>query len=228
MDICIQKEAIEEEIKEACIRSHRSPEDVTLIAVTKYVSPATTAAALDAGIQHIGESKVQDAIPKWDELGSRGTWHFIGHLQTNKVKYILGKFSYIHSLDRLSLAEEIEKRSDGLQLPPLSAFIQVNISGEESKYGLNPEELFPFLEELNQFSSLQPVGIMTMAPFVEDPEKARPVFAKAREMLERAKEHYPQFPLKYLSMGMSNDFVVAVEEGATHVRIGSRLVGREF
>jgi pyridoxal phosphate enzyme (YggS family) len=215
-------------IAAACARAGRSPEEVNVIAVTKYVSPERIREALDAGILHIGESKAQTGVPKWEQLGERGTWHFIGHLQTNKVKQILGKFTYVHSLDRLSLANELEKRGEQAGVVT-RCLVQVNISGEESKQGLNPEEVLPFLKEIESYQHIEVVGLMTMAPYVEDPEETRWIFRTLREMRDQLQqEKLANAPLQHLSMGMSNDFEVAVEEGATFVRIGTALVGNEM
>ena len=215
-------------IAEACARTGRSPEEVNVIAITKYVSLETTRTALDAGIMHIGESKAQNAVPKWEQLGNRGNWHFIGHLQTNKVGAILGKFTYLHSLDRLSLAKELEKK--GKQSGVVTrCMVQVNISGEETKQGLTPEEVLPFLKDIESYQHLEVVGLMTMAPYVEDPEETRWIFRNLREMRNQLqKEQLANAPLQHLSMGMSNDYEVAVEEGATFIRIGTALVGNEI
>jgi pyridoxal phosphate enzyme (YggS family) len=216
---------VERRIAEACVRAGRSREEVELIAVTKYVSQDTTKAVLDQGINHIGENRWQDAKEKWEALGERGIWHFIGHLQTNKVKDILGRFAWIHSLDRLSLAKEIEKRAskEGLIVPCL---IQLNVSGEESKHGMDPERLPEFLLEVREMQHIELQGFMTMAPFEDDPEAIRPVFRKLRQIRNDVNEKY-NLNLVHLSMGMSNDFEVAIEEGATMIRLGSILVGRE-
>jgi pyridoxal phosphate enzyme (YggS family) len=216
---------VERRIAEACVRAGRSREEVELIAVTKYVSQDTTKAVLDQGINHIGENRWQDAKEKWEALGERGIWHFIGHLQTNKVKDILGRFAWIHSLDRLSLAKEIEKRAskEGLIVPCL---IQLNVSGEESKHGMDPERLPEFLLEVREMQHIELKGFMTMAPFEDDPEAIRPVFRKLRQIRNDVNEKY-NLNLVHLSMGMSNDFEVAIEEGATMIRLGSILVGRE-
>ena len=147
-------------------------------------------------------------------------------MQSKKVRHVIGKFPYIHSLDRLSLAEEIEKRAETLNLT-VKCFVQANVSGEQSKYGLPPERLPQFLQKLNVFSRIQVIGLMTMAPFEEDPEKTRPVFRSLREWRNRLNEEAVyRAPITELSMGMSNDFEVAVEEGATWVRLGTILVGK--
>jgi len=212
---------------EACQRSGRSRDEISLIAVTKYVSLETTRQVLDAGQTHIGENRWQDAREKWEELGSRGIWHFIGHLQTNKVKDVLGRFSYIHSLDRLSLATELQKKAEAADLT-VNCFIQLNVSGEASKHGLSPDQLMSFAGQLRSLDRIHITGLMTMAPYEAEPEATRPVFRGLREWRDRLNE---QAILPYrvtgLSMGMSNDFEIAVEEGATWLRLGSILVGRE-
>lgn len=218
---------VKQRIEDACARSGRSPDGVQLIAVTKYVSLETTQAVLDLGIDQIGENRWQDAKEKWEALGHRGTWHFIGHLQTNKVKDVIGRFRWLHSLDRLSLAKEIEKRAaqDGRRI---SCLIQLNVSGEESKHGMEPKELSDFIEQVLQMKHLDLRGLMTMAPYSDDPEEARPIFRELRNLQEDMRKRFgKELQLDHLSMGMSNDFEVAIEEGATMVRLGSVLVGKE-
>jgi len=214
-------------IAACCDRVGRNPSEVQIVAVTKYVSLETTRSALEAGIRHIGESRTQDAVPKWEALGAEAaTWHFIGHLQTNKVRDMIGRFTYVHSLDRLSLAEELNKR--GAQQDIVTrCMVQVNISGEETKHGLNSQDVPDFLMILRDMPHIEVSGFMTMAPYVEDPEETRWIFRKLRELRDRMKEKYPELPLEHLSMGMSNDYHIAVEEGATFIRLGSTLVGDE-
>ena len=215
-------------IAEACRKSGRRPEDVQLIAVTKYVGLETTRAVLDIGIEHIGENRVQEAVPKYEELGERGTWHFIGHLQRNKVKDVLGRFTYIHSLDRHSLAKELSKRAKQRDLT-VNCVLQVNVAVEESKFGLAPGELTEFARAVAEMPHLRIVGLMTMAPFVDNPEEVRPVFRQLRSLRDELYAlELPHIGVLELSMGMSNDYTVAVEEGATIVRLGSVLVGREM
>ena len=218
---------VDERITAACKRSGRNREDVGVIAVTKYVSTAMTSKVLDHGLIHIGENRWQNAEDKWNALHDRGIWHFIGHLQTNKVKDVIGKFACIHSLDRLSLAKEIEKKAGQVDLQ-VECMLQVNISGEESKYGLEPEEVVPLLKQIREFPHVHITGLMTMAPFEEDAERTRPVFRGLRELRDDLnRQALTNQPLTHLSMGMSNDYEVAVEEGATWVRLGSVLVGKE-
>ncbi|WP_424768302.1 YggS family pyridoxal phosphate-dependent enzyme [Paenibacillus sp. sgz302251] len=226
---------VEERIKQACERSGRSREEVQVIAVTKYVSTGTAQEAVRHGLLHLGENRWQDAQAKWEAISGmlendtakQPIWHFIGSLQTNKVKDVIGKFTYMHSLDRLSLAEAINKRAAQLDIV-VPCFIQVNVSGEASKHGLEPVELLPFLEQLQQLRSLQPIGLMTMAPYEAEPEETRPVFRALRELRDELQRSstYAQ-SITHLSMGMSNDFEVAIEEGATWIRLGTILVGKE-
>lgn len=219
-------ERVKETIATACHKSGRRPGDVQLIAVTKYASEETTRAVLDLGLEHIGESRAQEAVPKYEALGERGTWHFIGHLQRNKVKYVLGRFTYIHSLDRYSLAKEINKRAEREDLE-VNCFIQVNVAGEARKFGLAPSEVMEFAKEVAELPYVRIAGLMTMAPLVEDAEEVRPVFRELRSLRDRLSElELPRADKLELSMGMSNDYEVAVEEGATMVRLGSALVGR--
>ncbi|MEW9667532.1 YggS family pyridoxal phosphate-dependent enzyme [Ammoniphilus sp. 3BR4] len=226
-DIQLSFQTVKERIETACKRAQRDPKDVEIVAVTKYVSLETTKRALDEGIIHLGESRVQDAVPKWEALGDRATWHFIGHLQTNKVKDVIGRFSFIHSLDRLSLAEEIEKRGQQKEIVT-NCFIQVNISGEETKFGLQPNQVLEFVKETSKMKYINLCGLMTMAPYESVPEQTRVVFKRLRELRRELNElHLPNVQLQHLSMGMSNDFEVAIEEGATFIRLGSILVGNE-
>jgi pyridoxal phosphate enzyme (YggS family) len=216
---------VQENITHACKNSSRRPEEINVIAVTKYVDQQRMEEAFDSGLKHVGESKAQDATRKWELLGDRGTWHFIGHLQSNKVREIIGKFTYIHSLDRLSLAKEIEKRASYLNIV-VPCFIQANVSGEDTKHGLPPEKVEEFIEQLARFPHIQAIGLMTMAPYYEDPEETRPVFRHLKEMQLRLQEkEWSHAPLTELSMGMSNDYQVAIEEGATFIRLGTTLVG---
>ena len=230
MTIADRRLEVERRIREACARSGRNPEDVGVIAVTKYVGVETARAALRAGLNHLGENRAQDAEPKLlalREEASRPVWHFIGSLQSRKAKDVVGKFAYIHSLDRLSLAEAIEKRAEqlGVRVP---CFIQVNVSGEASKHGLAPEQLIGFAREIASFKHLSIAGLMTMAPYEAEPEATRPVFRGLRALLGElnAAAVLPE-EASGLSMGMSNDFEVAVEEGATWLRLGTILVGKE-
>jgi PLP dependent protein len=221
-------ETVEARIQEACLRSGRKRDDIQVIAVTKYVSLETTEEVLQHGYTHLGENRWQDAKAKWEAIGSRATWHYIGHLQTNKVKDVLPRFACIHSLDRLSLAVELEKKAAAAgQIVP--CFIQLNVSGEETKYGLAPEELLSFAKSLSDMKQIRVIGLMTMAPYEAEPEATRPVFRGLREWRDRLNDNgILSYEVPHLSMGMSNDFEIAIEEGATHIRLGTVLVGKEL
>ncbi|GAA3403973.1 YggS family pyridoxal phosphate-dependent enzyme [Paenibacillus hodogayensis] len=218
---------VEERIGQACLRSGRRREDVNMIAVTKYVSTDTAKEAVECGLLHVGENRWQDAEAKWNAIGAGAVWHFIGHLQTNKVKDVIGKFAYIHSLDRLSLAGELDKHAAKLGIRA-ECFLQVNVSGEQTKYGLAPEQLLDFAGQIASYSSLRIAGLMTMAPYEAEAEATRPVFRGLRELRDRLNAAGTLgYEVKHLSMGMSNDFEVAIEEGATWLRLGTVLVGKE-
>jgi len=216
---------VEGRVARACAASGRDRNDVKVIAVTKYVSLEMVSSVLEAGLEHIAESRWQDAEHKWKVLGDQGTWHFIGHLQTNKVKDVIGKFQYIHSLDRISLAQELHKKAIAAD-QEVNVFLQVNISGEDTKFGLSPEAVPGFLREIASLDRVKVIGLMTMAPLEGDPELTRPVFRGLRELRDELNQlALTPEPITELSMGMSNDFEVAIQEGATWVRLGTVLVG---
>lgn len=209
-------------IEEACGRVQRNPDEITLVAVTKYVSIERAEEALEAGIPDLGENRDEGLLEKWDVLQDKPVWHFIGTLQSRKVKNIIDKVDYIHSLDRNSLAKEINKRAE----KPVKCFVQVNVSGEESKHGLHPEDAEEFVRSLEKYENIQIVGLMTMAPHIEDQDKLRNCFITLRKLKENiAAKKYPHAPCTKLSMGMSNDYEIAIEEGADFIRIGTALVG---
>ncbi|RKP55282.1 YggS family pyridoxal phosphate-dependent enzyme [Cohnella endophytica] len=218
---------VEARLEQACLRSGRQRGDVRIIAVTKYVSVATAEAAVREGITHIGENRWPDAKAKWDALQGQALFHYIGSLQTNKVKDVVGKFDYIHSLDRMSLAEAIQGRAEKLDIQ-VPCLLQVNVSGEESKHGLAPEQVRSFLADLRKMNRIRPIGLMTMAPYESEPHATRPVFRALRALRDELNcMELTDEPITELSMGMSNDFEIAVEEGATMVRLGTVLVGKE-
>lgn len=213
---------LSQRIEKAAKKSGRSREDIALIAVSKNIDVQTAAMAADLGIKDFGENRVQELKVKADALpGVR--WHMIGRLQTNKVKDVVGRTVLIHSLDRWRLAEELNKRAAfvGSEVP---ALLQVNIAGEEQKAGLKPGEVKSFLESVGQLENLRIYGLMTMAPFTDKPEETRPVFSQLRKLREtlRARD-FANVDLRYLSMGMSSDFEIAIEEGANLVRVGTAL-----
>lgn len=215
---------IQAAIHEACAKVNREPAEITVIAVTKYVSTERAVEALDAGVEHLGENRDDGLLAKWEVLKDKPTWHFIGTLQTRKVKNIIDKVDYIHSLDRISLAKEIDKRAER----KINCFVQVNVSGEDSKQGLDPEEVPEFISSLGEYKNLNIVGLMTMAPYTSDKDLLRSCFRRLKEMQTEVKNlNYDFAPCIELSMGMSNDFAIAIEEGATMVRIGTALVGEK-
>ncbi|WP_273834786.1 YggS family pyridoxal phosphate-dependent enzyme [Guptibacillus sedimenti] len=224
MDVRESFTTIKKQINAAAEASSRNPERVNVVAVTKYVSVKRTKEALDAGLTHFGESRDEGLLEKVEALGITPSWHFIGTLQSRKVKEVLPFVDYIHSLDRRSLAKEIQKRADR----EINCFVQVNVSGEDSKHGLSLDHTIPFIESLKEFSSIKVIGLMTMAPHTDDRDEIRSVFKQLRELGERIQNlSLSHAPCNELSMGMSNDYEIAVEEGATYVRIGSSLVGNE-
>jgi pyridoxal phosphate enzyme (YggS family) len=213
---------VQHRIEQACSRVGRFPEEVQVVAVTKYVDFESTKQVLDAGCLHIGESRVQQAVPKWKELGQEGIWHFIGHLQRNKAKDIVGRFEYLHALESLQLATELDKRCANLD-SKIKCFIQVNVSGEKTKFGISPVDLNDFARSMANFSHIELAGLMTMAPNTPNREEVRPVFRELRRLQKELQRQH--FAVPHLSMGMSQDFEIAIEEGATFVRLGSILVG---
>ncbi|CRK80565.1 YggS family pyridoxal phosphate-dependent enzyme [Neobacillus massiliamazoniensis] len=222
MKVAINLENIRQQINDACKKSNRNPNEVTIIAVTKYVSTSRAKEALDAGIENLGENRDEGILEKWSVLGDKPVWHFIGTLQTRKVKNIIDKVDYIHSIDRLSLVEEINKRAT----KKIKCLVQVNVSGEESKHGLESENVLDFIKQLQEFENISVEGLMTMAPLTEDERALRDCFRKLRELRDQVQAFQFDFaPCSELSMGMSNDFSIAIEEGATMVRIGTALVG---
>lgn len=216
---------IRQNIEQACKRTGRNSSEVKIIAVTKYVTAERAKEAFDAGIIHLGENRDEGLIEKWNSLGDRPTWHFIGTLQSRKVKNIIDKVSYIHSLDRISLAREINKRST----ERIPCFIQVNVSKEESKHGISAVSVLDFIQELKSFEHIYIVGLMTMAPLTDDETVIRNTFRGLKQLQQEVQAlNLDYAPCQELSMGMSNDYEIAVEEGATFIRIGTSLVGREF
>ncbi|HER23999.1 MAG TPA: YggS family pyridoxal phosphate-dependent enzyme [Candidatus Atribacteria bacterium] len=218
-------EIIKEKIKKAALKSDRNPEEIKLVAVTKTASIGQIKEAISAGIRMIGENKVQAAKEKYHILTIDTEWHLIGHLQTNKVKYAIEIFDCIQSVDSIKLAKEIDKRS--LQFgKTTNILIEVNVSGEKTKYGIKPEEVEAFLKEISEFSGIRVRGLMTIAPIEEMKEKVRPYFRKLRELSQEIKgKNIKNIKMDYLSMGMTDDFEIAVEEGANMLRIGRGIFG---
>lgn len=225
MSIKSNIEYINELKGKAAKKSGRKPEDILLVAVTKLHAPEEINEAIDAGITDIGENKVQEIMDKYDGI-KPVRWHLIGHLQTNKVKYIIDKVSMIHSVDSLKLAKEIDKRAGqhGLKMDIL---IQVNSAMEASKFGITTQETDRLIEEIAfQCSNVRIKGLMCIAPFEEDPEDARKYFASVREIYDKyVNVKSEKVDFEYLSMGMTNDFEVAVEEGSNLIRVGTAIFG---
>ena len=223
MDLAANLETIRLRIKAACDRSDREPNSVTLLAVTKTQPPEVANAAADLGLLVFGENKVQEAKAKIPLCSGKLRWHFIGHLQSNKCRDAVQLFQMIHSVDSLSLAQEINQRADEAA-KTMPVLLEVNLAGEASKFGYRPEQLLAELQAINSLPRIEVHGLMTVPPWSPDAESSRPHFRRLRELKEQA-ETVLGAPLPHLSMGMSGDFEVAIEEGATMVRIGTALFG---
>jgi PLP dependent protein len=223
MDIAANLEAIQQRINAACVRAAREPSSVTLLAVTKGQPPEIVSQAAQLGLIQFGESKVQEAKAKIPLCSGRLRWQMIGHLQTNKCRDAVELFEMIQSVDSLKLAEEINKRAEqaAKRMPVL---LEVNVMGEASKFGYRPEQLLEELRRLNDLTHVEINGLMAVPPWTPEPEKARPVFRHLRELKAQC-EDVLGASLTHLSMGMTGDFEVAIEEGATIVRIGTALFG---
>ena len=214
-----------ENIKNACKKSGRNPEDVTLIAVSKTKPLPMLQEAYEAGSRNFGENKVQEIMDKYPNLPSDIRWHMIGHLQRNKVKYIIDKVALIHSVDSLRLANEISNQAQKKQVD-VDILIEVNIAGEESKFGTSREEVFQLVEEIAKLPNIFIKGLMTIAPFVANPEDNRKYFRQIRELsVDIMNKNIDNVTMSVLSMGMTGDYMVAVEEGATYVRVGTGIFG---
>ena len=216
---------VESRIQAACDRAGRKRDEETLIAVSKTKPIEMVQEAYDLGIRVFGENKVQELTEKYGQLPSDIHWHMIGHLQTNKVKYIVDKVEMIHSVDSIRLAETIEKEAEKKGCT-VKILVEVNVAREESKFGLRTEDVLPFIERISKFSHINVCGLMTIAPFVENPEKNRSIFADLRKLsVDIRHKNIDNSNVSILSMGMTNDYEVAIEEGATMVRIGTAIFG---
>jgi pyridoxal phosphate enzyme (YggS family) len=217
---------IRQRIASACARVGRKPEEVTLVAVTKTFKSEVLREVVEAGVFDIGENYVQELLDKRQALADQKIrWHFIGHLQTNKVKYVADWIHMVHSVDSLSLGKEISKRAEqaGRKIPVL---VEVNTTAEKTKFGVMPEAILPLVKDLSVCSNISIAGLMTIGPFLPDAEGSRPSFRMLREIKERVQQD--GFPMRHLSMGMTNDFEVAIEENATLVRIGTAIFGKRM
>ncbi|MDO4617005.1 MAG: YggS family pyridoxal phosphate-dependent enzyme [Lachnospiraceae bacterium] len=218
-------EIVEKKIADACQKAGRQREEVTLIAVSKTKPVEMLQEIYDLGQREFGENKVQELTAKYEVLPQDIHWHMIGHLQTNKVKYIVDKACLIHSVDSLKLAQTISKEAvkKNVTVPIL---IEVNVAEEESKFGITTEETIALAEQIAALPNLTIKGLMTIAPFVEDPEENRPVFRKLRQLsVDIDNKRIDNITMGVLSMGMTNDYEVAIEEGATLVRVGTGIFG---
>lgn len=216
---------VQEKMEAAACRVGRRPEEIRLVAVSKTVSPDRVREGIQAGIKILGENYVQEAKKKIEALGREVAWHFIGHLQTNKAKIAVRLFDMIHSVDSLHLAEELNKaaRVEGKVLPVL---LEVKLSEENSKFGVEEDNVIQLAEGISHMENLILRGLMTMPPFCPNPEDARPYFIRLRKLSETiAFQKFPRVSMAELSMGMSNDFEIAIEEGATLIRVGTAIFG---
>ncbi len=224
MEKCKPLKEILLRIESACRRVGRDPSEVTLLGATKTVSPDTIRDFFECGLKVFGENRVQEFLKKYEVLKDLNIdWHFIGRLQSNKVKYLMGKISLIHSLDRVSLAQEIQKRADKAGVVQ-KVLIEVNIGEEKTKGGVLPADLFDLFKYTLSLKNLKVLGLMCIPPYTENPQEARCYFSKLRELRDTLEKEF-SVELPHLSMGMSHDFEIAIEEGATIVRIGTLLFG---
>ena len=212
-------------IEKACAAVGRAPSEITLVAVSKTKPVSMLQEAYDAGARVFGENKVQEIMDKYDQLPSDIQWHLIGHLQRNKVKYIIDKVAMIHSVDSLRLAQTIEQEAAKKDLV-MPILLEVNVAEEDTKFGLKVEEVLPLLEQISSFSHIQVKGLMTIAPFVENPEENREVFRTLKKLsVDISAKNINNVTMSVLSMGMTGDYQVAVQEGSTMVRVGTGIFG---
>lgn len=220
---------VEKRVMEACRRAGRDRDEVTLIAVSKTKPVSMLQEIYGEGMRHFGENKVQELTEKYEQMPQDICWHMIGHLQRNKVKYIVDKATLIHSVDSVRLAAAIEQEAAKKGVV-VNILLEVNVAKEESKFGFRTEEVIPAAQEIAKFPHVHICGLMTIAPFVENPEENRSVFANLRKLsVDIADKNIDNISVDILSMGMTNDFEVAIEEGATMIRVGTAIFGeREY
>lgn len=210
-------------IFEAARRVQRNPKDITLVCVTKNIDIPIIEEIISLGIKDIGENRVQEALNKFSVFQHRFNWHLIGHLQTNKAKKAALIFDLIHSLDSLDLAESLNKAGQSIK-KIINVLVQINTSEEKTKFGLKANKTISFVKKMTSFKNLKVLGLMTMAPILKNPEQARPFFRRLRELKEKIiSQNIKNLEMKYLSMGMSQDFEVAIEEGANIIRVGTAI-----
>jgi len=216
---------IRENVKRAALKSGRTENDITLIGVTKTVDCSRIRELLETGVTNLGENRFQELLSKYDELGQAPTWHLIGTLQTNKVKYIVDKVSLIHSVDSVKLAQEINRQAIKHN-KIIDVLVEINIAGEGTKAGISPNETKKFIEEISSFSGIFIKGLMTIAPYVENPEENRGNFSQMRELfIDKSLILGDNVKMNVLAMGMTGDYEAAVEEGANMIRIGTGIFG---
>jgi len=225
MSVAENYSIVKTKINEALLMSDDPGKKIEIIAVTKTIPINRMKDALEAGLYHFGENKVQEITEKINLMDDRVKWHMIGHLQRNKVKYIVDKVALIHSVDSVSLFNEINRRGERINRN-IDCLIQVNVSGEDTKYGISPEDLNDMIRSVEGMKRINIKGLMTMAPHYDDPEKTRDCFKRLNELYHHFKEkQYSWTNFQFLSMGMSNDFEIAIQEGSNMIRIGSALFG---
>jgi len=218
-------EEVQKQVRETALRVGRDPAEIGIVAVTKTVPAERIREAVNAGLKVLGENRVQELTGKYPHLEGV-EWHLIGHLQSNKFKYIADKVSMIHSVDSVSLAEVISRKMLALERA-MDVLVQVNIAEESTKYGITRDQTADFIDKIRNLPGIRVKGLMTIGPYVSDPEGIRPVFRSLRELAEEVKTiGFPEVEVKHLSMGMSNDYIVAIEEGATLIRLGSVIFGQ--
>ena len=219
---------VKKDIKNVCEKMNKPVEEVTLLGVTKTYEADVINASIDFGITDIAENKVQEIVRKYDAVHKGVKWHLIGHLQTNKVKYIIDKVDLIHSVDSFKLASEIDSRASKIGKVQ-DILIQINIADETQKYGISPNALDELLEQLSSLDNIRVLGLMNIAPLVENPESLRTDFKEMAKLYERLKHcAYANVDARVLSMGMSNDYDIAIEEGSNMVRIGTKIYGKRL
>ncbi len=217
---------VRQEIAVACQKANRSSDEVLLIGVTKTHEADVMNAGIDYGLTDIAENRVQEIMRKYDDVQKGVKWHLIGHLQTNKVKYIIDKVALIHSLDSLKLADEINKRAQ--QIDKIQeVLIQVNVAGENQKFGIDPKTLPELIEHCSTLSHIRVLGLMNIAPNIDNKQELRQYFRQMKQLLDTLNDYgYDNIIGKHLSMGMSGDYDIAIEEGSTMIRVGTKIFGR--
>lgn len=217
---------IRENIKRAALKSGRTEDDILLLGVTKTIDADRVNRLVDLGVTSLGENRVQELTEKYDKVSNSVDWHLIGNLQTNKVKYVIDKVAMIHSVDRIKLAEEINRRAKEKDVA-MKVLVEINIGQEESKHGISIKETENFIYELSKFPNIRVSGLMTVAPFVENPQENREYFQEIHEkFIDIKAKNIDNVSMDFISMGMTNDYEVAIEEGANIVRIGTGIFGK--